>query len=95
MSYRLGKFSDFHWEFKPVSSYSKNEKQHLLSLHRPHRILKKNDGKVKGSLSKKEGRKREQILFVCKNYYRSVAEEPSLKIKNSTVNIKLYHSVHF
>ena len=48
LSYRLGKVKDFHWEFKPVLSYSKpytfstyfekkkKDKMHLLSLQPGH-----------------------------------------------------------
>jgi len=52
LSYRLGTVNDFHWEFKPVLSYSKphtfstffgeekerkKERMHLLSPTRPLR----------------------------------------------------------
>ena len=52
LSYRLGTVNDFHWEFKPVFSYSKphtfstcleeeteRKKMHLLSPTRPLRSL--------------------------------------------------------
>ena len=49
LSYRLGMVNDFHWEFKPVLSYSKphtfstffgeekERKKRIYSLTRPHR----------------------------------------------------------
>ena len=77
MSYHLGTVNDFHWGLKPVSNYSTphtfptfigedKEKKHLLSL--PGHLYKyeQNDRKVKGSVSKKEGRKtRTQSLLMC------------------------------
>jgi len=59
LSYRLGTVNDFHWEFKPVLSYSKphtsltffgeeKERQNAFNLFKPsHLEAEQNDRKVK------------------------------------------------
>ena len=57
LSYRLGTVNDFHWEFKPVLSYSKphtfstflEKKICIYSLQPGHLEAEHNDRKVKRS----------------------------------------------
>jgi len=60
LSYRLGTVNDFHWEFKPVLSYSKphtfsknwrrkKKKKYVYSLQPGHLEAEQNDRKVKRS----------------------------------------------
>jgi len=65
LSYRLGRVNDFHWEFKPVSSYNKphtfstlfwrrKRKKSIYSLRPGNLETEQNDRKVKISKIKKK-----------------------------------------
>jgi len=75
LSYRLGTVNDFHWEFKPVKSYSKRHtfstcfweekerKMYLLSLQPGYLEAEQNDRKVKRSKIKQNWVKKENSKY--------------------------------